>query len=158
MDISNGPGVRVSIFLQGCEFHCEGCFNSETWDFGGGNDFTDETLTTLLDLCSGKVIAGLSVLGGEPLHVSNLPTTLRIVKAFKQCYPEKTIWMWTGFLFERLSPAQREVLDYIDVLVDGQFKIDLKDLSLAYCGSSNQRVIDMKKTLANSGEIVLYTK
>lgn len=149
MDISNGPGVRVSIFLQGCDFHCPGCFNAETWDFGGGKEFTDETLQTLLKLAQSKTIAGLSILGGEPLHPGNLETSLAIVKAFKDAYPEKTIWMWTGYLYENLTNKQREVISHLDVLVDGQFKQELKNLSLPYCGSSNQRVIDIRKSLVN---------
>lgn len=146
MDISNGPGVRVSIFFQGCHFHCKECFNSETWDFDGGKEFTDKEINLILDLASKDYIKGLSILGGEPLHPANLEGSLKLVKAFKDKYKDKTIWMWTGYTYEDLSDAQKEVVNLLDVLVDGQFKIDLKNLKLKYSGSSNQRVIDINKS------------
>ena len=145
MDISDGPGVRVSIFMQGCEFHCKNCFNPETWDFKKGKEFTDETINRVLELASKDYIAGLSILGGEPMHPKNIEGTLELAKAFKEKYPEKTIWVWSGFLFENLK--NKEVLKYINVLVDGQYKDELHDFRLKYRGSSNQRVIDVQKSL-----------
>ena len=97
MDISNGPGVRISIFMQGCAFNCKNCFNPETHDFKGGKEFTDETIAKVLDLCSKDYIAGLSILGGEPMHPINIEGTMRLAKAFKEKYPNKTVWVWTGF-------------------------------------------------------------
>ena len=145
MDISDGPGVRVSIFMQGCEFHCKNCFNPETWDFKKGKEFTDETINRVLELAAKDYIAGLSILGGEPMHPKNIEGTLELAKAFKEKYPEKTIWVWSGFLFEDLK--DKEVLKYINVLVDGQYKDELHDFRLKYRGSSNQRVIDVQKSL-----------
>lgn len=153
MDISNGPGVRVSIFMQGCAFHCKGCFNPDTWDFKGGKEFTDEVIDRLLIDADKDYIKGLSILGGEPLHPSNIDGTLHLAKRFKEKFKDKDIWVWSGFLFE--DKKNEEVFKYIDVLVDGQFKEELKDPRLAWKGSSNQRVIDVKKSLKNK-KIVLY--
>ncbi len=153
MDISNGPGVRVSIFMQGCHFHCKDCFNSETWDFEGGKEFTDETINKVIELANKDYIVGLSILGGEPMHPKNIDGTLKLAKKFKETYPNKNIWVWTGFLYEGLK--DKEVLNYIDVLIDGQFKTELFDPRLKYKGSSNQRVIDVNKSLKNKN-IVLY--
>lgn len=150
MDISNGPGVRVSIFFQGCTFNCKNCFNPETHDFNGGVEFTDETIEQVLDLCGKEYVVGLSVLGGEPMHPVNIEGTTRLAKAFKEKYPNKTIWAWTGFTYEDYL-KDKEVMKYIDVLVDGQYKDELHNPTLKWKGSSNQRVIDMKKTrLANT--------
>ena len=153
MDISNGPGVRVSIFFQGCHFHCKGCFNSETWDFNGGKEFNDEVINHVLDLCQNEVIGGLSILGGEPLNPKNIEGATKLAKAFKEKYPDKTIWLWSGYLFEEYIKNQ-DIVNYLDVLVDGRFDITKSNPSLKYKGSSNQRVIDMKKTLEN-GEVAL---
>ena len=152
MDISNGPGVRVSIFMQGCIFHCEGCFNPETWDFKCGNEFTDETVEEVLRLCEPDHIKGLSILGGEPMHPKNIEATTKLAKEFKKRYPNKTIWSWTGFTFEDIK--DKEVFKYIDVLIDGQFKINLRNPNLRWKGSSNQRVIDVQKSL-KKGEVIL---
>lgn len=150
MDISNGPGVRVSIFFQGCTFNCKNCFNPETHDFNGGVEFTDETIAKVLDLCDRDYIVGLSVLGGEPMHPKNIEGTTRLAKAFKEKYPNKTIWAWTGFTYEEYL-KDKEVTEYIDVLVDGPYKDELHNPTLKWKGSSNQRVIDMKRTrLANA--------
>ena len=153
MDISNGPGVRVSIFFQGCHFHCKDCFNSETWDFEGGKEFTDKTIDRVIELCGNDYIVGLSMLGGEPMHPVNIEGTTKLAKTFKEKYPDKNIWTWSGFLFEGLK--DKEVLKYVDVLVDGQFKTELFDPRLRWKGSSNQRVIDVKKSL-KKGDVVLY--
>ena len=146
MDISNGPGVRVSIFMQGCTFNCKECFNPETHDFNGGEEFNEEVIQEVLKLCEDDTIAGLSILGGEPMHPNNIEGTTKLAKAFKEKFPNKTIWAWTGFLFDR-DLKDKEVLKYIDVLVDGQFVQEKKDLRLKYSGSSNQRVIDVQKSL-----------
>ena len=153
MDVSNGEGIRVSIFMQGCVFNCEGCFNPETHDFNGGKEFTDETIDRILELCSKDYIVGLSILGGEPLHAKNIDGTTKLAKIFKETYPDKTLWVWSGFLFDR-DLKGKEVLNYIDVLVDGQFDIKLFNPKLAWRGSSNQRVIDVKKSL-EANEVVL---
>lgn len=153
MDIADGPGVRVSIFLQGCTFNCKNCFNPETHDFNGGEEFTDETIQEVLDLCDKDFITGLSILGGEPMHPKNIKGTIKLAKAFKERYPDKTIWSWSGFLIDNI--VDKEVLNYLDVLVDGQYKDELHNPTLKWCGSENQRVIDVKKTL-KKGEVVLY--
>lgn len=153
MDIADGPGVRVSIFLQGCTFNCKNCFNPETHDFKGGEEFTDETIQEVLDLCDKEFITGLSILGGEPMHPLNIKGTIKLAKAFKERYPDKTIWSWSGFLIDNI--VDKEVLNYLDVLVDGQYVDELHNPTLKWCGSENQRVIDVKKTL-KKGEVVLY--
>lgn len=153
MDISNGPGVRVSIFMQGCAFHCPGCFNPDTWDFKGGKELTDDVIERLIKDADNSYISGLSILGGEPLHEANIEGSLKLAKKFKETYKDKTIWLWTGFLFE--NKKNEEIFKYIDVVVDGQFKEELKDPRLAWKGSSNQRVIDVKKSL-EKGKVILY--
>ena len=151
MDISNGEGVRVSLFVQGCEFHCKNCFNAETWDFQGGKDFTTDTLSTLLNLCDKEYIKGLSILGGEPMHPTNREMVVDIMRAFKFRFPNKDIWMWTGYTLENLLQQKDEniksMLIYLDYLIDGQFEEDKKDITLKWRGSSNQRVIDIQKSL-----------
>ena len=154
MDISNGPGVRVSVFFQGCHFHCPGCFNQDTWDFDGGKEFNEDTINHILDLCDNEVISGLSILGGEPLNPKNINGSTKLAKSFKEKYPNKTIWLWSGYLYDEYI-YDKEIVNYLDVIVDGQFKIDLLDLNLKYKGSSNQRVIDIKKTKKNN-KIILY--
>lgn len=146
MDISNGPGVRVSVFMQGCEFHCKNCFNPETWDFNGGKEFNKGTIDEVLKLCSENYIKGLSILGGEPMHPKNIEATTELAKAFKEKYPNKNIWIWSGFKFEE-DLKDKEVLNYVDVLVDGRYSDELHDPTLKWRGSSNQRVIDVQKSL-----------
>lgn len=153
MDIADGPGVRVSIFMQGCTFNCKNCFNPETHDFKGGKEFTDATIDKVLELCDKEYIAGLSILGGEPMHPTNIEGTLKLAKAFKKRYPNKTIWTWSGFLFENLK--DKEVMKYIDVLVDGQYVDELHNFLLKYCGSSNQRVIDVQASLKKNKIVIL---
>ena len=153
MDISNGPGVRVSIFMQGCHFHCKDCFNSETWDFEGGKEYTDETINRVLELCEKEYIVGLSILGGEPMHPKNIKGTTKLAKAFKENFPNKNLWIWTGFLFENIK--ENEVFNYVDTLVDGRFKTELFDPRLKYRGSSNQRVIDVKKSLKSNKIVII---
>lgn len=156
MDISNGPGVRVSIFFQGCSFHCKGCFNEETWDFLGGEEFGEEQIETILDLAKDDYITGLSILGGEPMHPKNIKGTTELAKRFHEKYPKKTIWAWSGYLFEDYV-KKLDIIQYLDVLVEGQFVESLRNPKLKWRGSSNQRVIDVKKTL-KKGEIVLFCK
>ena len=143
MDISNGPGVRVSIFMQGCSFHCKNCFNQETWDFEGGQEFTEDTINKVLELSDKKEVKGLSILGGEPMHPTNIEGTTKLAKAFKEKYPEKNIWAWSGFKYEDIK--NNDVFNYIDVLVDGQYKDELHDPTLKWRGSSNQRIKESKK-------------
>ena len=146
MDIANGPGVRVSIFMQGCTFNCKNCFNPETHDFNGGKEFTDDTIARVLELCENENIEGLSILGGEPMHPKNIDGTTKLAKEFKEKYPNKNIWVWTGFLFDK-DLKDKEVMKYIDVLVDGQYVDELHDPKLKWKGSSNQRVIDVQESL-----------
>ena len=146
MDISNGPGVRVSIFMQGCSFHCKNCFNPETWDFESGKEFTDDTIKKVLELSDKDYVKGLSILGGEPMHPNNIEGTTKLAKAFKEKYPDKTVWAWSGFLFDR-DLKDKEAMKYIDVLVDGQYKDELHNPKLDWRGSSNQRVINVQESL-----------
>lgn len=154
MDISNGPGVRVSIFLQGCAFHCENCFNPETWDFEGGEEFTEETLNDVMKLCGQSHIKGLSILGGEPMHPKNIETTKLLAKTFKEKYPEKNVWVWSGYTFEDYLSKQ-DVINYIDVIVDGQFVDAKRNPKLKWSGSENQRAIDVKESLKTGNVVVL---
>lgn len=154
MDISNGPGVRVSIFMQGCTFNCKNCFNPETHDFKGGLEFTDETIDKVLSLANYDYIKGLSILGGEPMHPVNIEATTKLAKAFKEKYPDKNIWVWSGFLFDK-DLQDKEVLKYIDVLVDGQFVQELHNPTLKWRGSSNQRVIDVQKSLKRKKVVLI---
>ncbi len=156
MDISNGPGVRVSIFMQGCAFHCKNCFNQETWDFNAGKEFNDDTINEVLDLCSKGHIKGLSILGGEPMHPNNIEGTTKLAKAFKEKYPEKNLWVWSGFKFDQ-DLKDKEVLNYVDVLVDGTYHDEEHNPTLKWRGSSNQRVIDVQKSLQNH-QVVLLEK
>lgn len=155
MDISNGEGVRVSIFMQGCTFNCKNCFNPETHSFDGGKEFTEDTINRVLELSGNENVEGLSILGGEPLHPKNIDGTTLLSKRFKEKYPNKNIWVWTGFLFENLK--DREVMKYIDVLVDGQYVDELHNPMLKWRGSSNQRVIDVQKSLKEN-KIINYEK
>ena len=162
-DIANGEGVRVSLFVSGCTHHCKGCFNEETWDFKFGNHFTEQTEAELINALSRDYINGLSLLGGEPFEKQNQRVLLPFIKKVKELYPNKTIWCYTGYTYdtELLQESRArcectdEMLEYIDVLVDGEFVQELKDISLAFRGSSNQRIIDVKSSL-KSGEVELY--
>ena len=163
-DIANGEGVRVSLFVSGCTHHCKGCFNSDTWDFSFGKEYTSETEAYILELMNKSYIKGFTLLGGEPFEPCNQRAVVSLLRKIKQLYPSKNIWCYTGYLFDKEllseSRAQCEVTDemlsLIDVLVDGRFIEELKDISLAYKGSSNQRIIDVKKSLQNQ-EVILYT-
>ncbi|MBR1749770.1 MAG: anaerobic ribonucleoside-triphosphate reductase activating protein [Ruminococcus sp.] len=163
-DIANGEGVRVSLFVSGCTHHCKGCFNPMTWDFDYGEEFTDETIVNIIEMLSPSYIKGLTLLGGEPMEPDNQRALLPLLKQVKEKYPTKTIWCYSGYLLdEELLKDSRarcevtdEVLSYIDVLVDGEFILEKKNIMLQFRGSENQRLIDVKKTL-EGGEIVLYT-
>ncbi len=158
-DIANGPGVRVSLFVSGCRHHCKNCFNKEAWDFNYGKPLTEEIMDEILDACKPDHITGLSLLGGEPFEKENRAGLIKLVRKFHERYPEKTVWCYTGFVLdEELLKAGEsdtlELLSLIDVLVDGRFVEELKDLALLFRGSSNQRIIDVPKTL-RKGEVVL---
>ena len=154
MDISNGPGVRVSIFMQGCSFNCKNCFNKETHDFCGGKEFDDSTIERVLELCGNENIEGLSILGGEPMHPKNIDGTTKLAKAFKEKYPNKSIWSWSGYSFDN-DLKDKEVVKYLDVLVDGQYNDDLRNPTLKWKGSENQRVINVQESLKDS-RIILF--
>ena len=152
-DISNGPGIRVSLFVQGCNRHCDGCFNPETWDYDKGQIFNRRIQELFLDLGKEKKITGFSILGGEPLDQDG--RMLELIKKIKERYPDKTIWMWTGHTYEDLTDEQMEIVKLIDVLVDGPFIISQKCQGKRFRGSINQRIIDIKKTL-ESGTITIH--
>lgn len=161
-DIANGPGVRVSLFVSGCTHHCKGRFQPETWDFNYGQPFTNKTIRQIMDLLSPDHIAGLAVLGGEPMEPRNQRDLLPLIEAVHREYPEKTIWIYTGYTLEELQRRNGEngavtesVMSLIDVLVDGPFIEEKKQLGLEFRGSANQRLIDMKKTNA-TGRIMIY--
>lgn len=162
-DIANGPGVRVSLFVSGCTHHCKNCFNEIAWDFNFGKPFTEDTQDELIEALSPRFIAGLSVLGGEPFEPENQRALLPFIKRVKEKFPSKNIWAYSGYLFdaELLNESRArcevtdELLSLIDVLVDGRFVEEEKDLMLKFKGSANQRIIDVKKSLA-TGHTVLH--
>ena len=154
MDISDGPGVRVSVFMQGCAFNCKNCFNKETHDFNQGKEFNEDTINRILELCENENIEGLSILGGEPMHPKNIDGTTKLAKAFKEKFPNKNLWAWSGFLFDR-ELRDKEVLSYLDVLVDGQYVDELRNPTLKWRGSSNQRVIDVQESLKQNRNVLI---
>ena len=162
-DIANGPGVRVSLFVSGCTHHCPGCFQPETWDFNYGEPFTDETIWLILRLLEPDYITGLTILGGEPLEERNMKDVWTLLDAIKRMGPpKKSVWLYTGSTYEELKARQylygqytKDILNKVDILVDGPFIEAKKDLRLKFCGSSNQRLIDLRKTEA-AGQIVLW--
>lgn len=152
-DIANGPGVRTSLFVSGCTHHCKECFNPETWDFNYGQEYTVETKDRILELCKPNYVAGLSLLGGEPFEPDNQRALIGLCREFKTLYPKKNIWAYTGYTYESDLKASDgaahtevtdELLSLIDVLVDGEFLIDEKNISLQFRGSENQRLIDLR--------------
>lgn len=151
LDVANGPGVRVSLFVSGCRNHCKGCFQPETWDFEYGQEFTDDTINELLNLLDNHHVAGLSILGGDPLEPENRDVVGKICYIVRAFRPGKSIWLWTGYLWEDIKDWPD--LRYVDVLVDGPFIQEQKNLCLAYRGSENQRVIDVRKSF-EEGHIV----
>ena len=154
MDISNGPGVRVSIFMQGCTFNCKNCFNKDTHDFNGGKEFDDNTVQRVLELCDNDNIEGLSILGGEPMHPLNIEGTTKLSRIFKEKYPNKSIWVWSGFSFD-IDLIDKEVVKFLDVLIDGQYNDELSNPTLKWKGSENQRVIDVQESIKYS-KVVLF--
>lgn len=162
-DIANGPGVRVVLFVSGCRHHCPGCFQPQTWDFSYGQPFTQDTVDELLRLLQPDYIAGLTLLGGEPMEPENQPALLELVRQVKQAYPEKNIWCFSGYLYDDLAAGKigdgavtRALLGLVDVLVDGEFILARKKLQLRFRGSENQRLIDLRKT-EQAGQVVLWT-
>lgn len=159
-DVANGPGVRVSLFVSGCTHACKGCFNKEAWDFSYGQAFAEESLKEILDALSPSYIHGFSVLGGEPLEERNVAFVSDVLKAVRSAYPEKDIWLYSGSVFEKdILPREKagkmDILSFLDVLVDGPFVEEKKNLRLKFRGSENQRLIDVKRTL-EAGEVVLW--
>lgn len=163
-DIANGEGVRVSLFVSGCTHHCKNCFNKETWNFNFGKPFTKEVEDSIIDMLASNYIDGFSLLGGEPFEPQNQRVLTPFLKRIKENFPNKSIWCYTGYLFddELLSESRArcectdEMLSLIDVLVDGEFVQDLYNITLAFRGSENQRIIDVQKSL-ETGEVCFYT-
>lgn len=173
MDISNGEGVGVSLFVQGCPFHCKNCFNSDTWDFNGGKEWTEKTKNKFMELIDRPYIRRISILGGEPLAEQNLDEVLSLIKEIRILYPEKTIWLYTGYNFDLLKSqydeykytpfaasadewlTRWEIISNVDVFVDGEYIDEQKDLTLKFRGSKNQHVIDVKQSLSQK-KMVLY--
>ena len=175
MDISNGDGIGVSLFVQGCDFHCKNCFNSETWEFSKGQEWNDKTKNQFLKLIETPFIQRVSILGGEPLHPQNVQNVLKIVDEIRVSYPTKNIWLYTGYTWEEIwikdniktgdkikdmrgksiKNLRRQVVRMCDVLVDGRYVDELRDVSLHWRGSSNQRVINVQETLKQN-QIVLW--
>lgn len=153
-DIANGPGVRVSLFVSGCRNRCKGCFNPETWSFDYGESFTMRTIEEILEALSPDYIAGLSILGGDPFESENILGVLELCYEAKRLYPDKTIWIYTGYLYEDFKDLP--IMEYIDVLVDGPFIEALKDISLKFKGSSNQRIIDVQASRSSGSVKLLY--
>lgn len=143
VDVANGEGVRVSLFVSGCRNRCKGCFNKETWSFEAGKLYSNVTLMRLLKYLEPNYIAGLSILGGDPFEPENIEEVTKLCKYVKGKYPNKTIWVYTGYIYENLKDL--EIMKYIDILVDGPFVESLKNITLAFRGSENQRIIDVKK-------------
>ena len=138
IDTVNGSGIRVSIFFSGCNFHCKNCFNSELWDFNYGIPFTEETINKIIELLAPDYIKGLSILGGEPFH--NYDAVIKLIKKVKEIYPNKDIWIWTGYKFDDIPEECKDILSFADVIVDGRYEEDKRDLSIAFRGSTNQRI------------------
>lgn len=176
LDISNGEGVGVSLFVQGCPFHCKNCFNSDTWDFNGGKEWTEKTKNKFMELIDRPYIKRVSFLGGECLADQNLDEVLKLVKQIRISFPEKTIWLYTGFCWNDIMCSfaglqadyvvldkkdieawekRKKIISNVDILVDGEYIDEQKDLSLRFRGSKNQSVIDVKQSLAQN-KIVLY--
>ena len=164
VDIANGTGVRVSLFVSGCTHHCKGCFNQEAWDFNYGKEYDKQAEEKIFKELEHSYVSGLTILGGEPLEQINQKGLLSLVKKVKEKYPEKTIWCYTGYTFEKdiLGKMYKsweetpELLKYIDVMVDGEFERDLKDKTLKFRGSKNQRIIDVQESLKEK-KVVEYS-
>ena len=154
-DIANGPGVRISLFVSGCTHRCKGCFNESAWDFHYGKPFTQQTIDELLAMLAPDYVKGITLLGGEPFEPENQPAIVDFLRQMKSKYPDKSVWAFSGYLFDKdilagkLGPWEitQEYISYLDVLVDGPFVLEKKDLSLRFRGSSNQRIIDVPASL-----------
>ncbi len=163
IDVANGPGVRVSLFVSGCTHHCKECFNPETWDFGYGKLFDEKAEDEIIEYLKPDYIKGLTLLGGDPMEKVNQEALITLLEKVKKEYPDKSIWCYTGYDFEKdikenmleNCEVTKKFMSYIDVLVDGEFKLELKDLNLVFRGSSNQRIIMVKESL-ESGNIILW--
>lgn len=171
MDISNGEGIGVALFVQGCNFHCPSCFNQDTWDFNGGKEWTEETKETFLKLADKPYMKRVSFLGGECLANENLEGVYNVIKDVKKIFPDKKIWLWTGYTWEsifnpivtdnldlerdKLIKLRQEIVKMTDILVDGRYIHEQKDMNLKYKGSKNQRVIDVKESI-KQGKVVIY--
>lgn len=163
LDISNGENIGVSLFIQGCHFHCNNCFNSETWDFEGGYSWTEKSIKDFLNLINRSYIKRVSILGGEPLTSRNVEEIFHLISTIRKLFPTKTIWLYTGFTWEQImNPTnsddilRKEIVSQCDVVVDGEYIDELRDITLKWRGSSNQRVIDVKKSI-EKGEVVLWS-
>jgi len=161
-DIADGPGVRVALFVSGCPHHCRGCFNECTWDYRAGRPFTKAVEDRIINSCRRECVAGLSLLGGEPLDPANQPSVLGLLERFRSEVPGKTVWAYTGYVYEDLLEGGRartectgRILGLLDVLVDGPFVMAKKSIALSFRGSSNQRVIDVPRTL-RAGKVVAW--
>lgn len=165
-DIANGIGVRVTLFVSGCRNRCEGCFQPETWSFTYGNEFTEDTQKEIFEMLKPSYIRGLTVLGGDPMEPENQKALLPFLQKYKKEFPNKDLWLFTGYRYhdELTVPGVHpnceytsDILDLVDVMVDGRFELSLKNLCLKYRGSSNQRIIDMRRTRSSeSGEVILW--
>ena len=160
-DVADGPGVRVSLFVSGCSHHCEGCFNAETWDFKYGDVYTAEVEDEILRAMEPSYISGFTFLGGEPMEPENRPFVFSLAKKLREKYPEKSIWLYSGYLFDtemlewaKTDEIVKNLLPLIDVIVDGEFHIKEKNLGLKFRGSENQRLIDVQKSLAEGKTIL----
>ncbi len=161
-DVANGPGVRVSLFVSGCTHHCKNCFNQETWDFNYGKPFTETEENLILDYLSPSYISGLTLLGGDPMEPANMKALLPLLSKVKKAYPDKPLWCFTGYLYEDLLgqmteafPYTKEFMSYLDILVDGPFIEEQKNLSLRFKGSENQRIIRVADSLSQN-RLVLW--
>ena len=155
-DIANGVGITMSLWTQGCPHHCKGCFNTETWDFNKGKEFTELDLKYIFDnINKNDIHRDLSILGGEPLCPQNIEGVINVCKEFKKIYPNKKIYIWTGYTLEEFNDTQKSILKYIDMIVDGKFIEEKRNLSLKFRGSENQRVINVKETLKNKKIILI---
>lgn len=162
-DIANGPGVRVSLFVSGCTHHCPECFNPETWNFNYGHPFDQNTINEILEALQPSHIQGFTLLGGEPFEHENQKGVLPLLKEIRQKYPQKSIWCFTGYDFEKdildnmvkKWPETSEMLSYIDILIDGKFQKDKKDITLRFRGSSNQRIIKVQDSL-KTNQVILW--
>lgn len=163
-DVANGPGVRVSLFVSGCTHRCKGCFNEESWDFDAGEEFTGETIDTIIEALKPNYVKGLTLLGGEPFERINQQGLLPLLRRFKKEFPDKDVWCFTGYLFDndilghmcKEWKETPEFLNMIDVLVDGEFILEQRNLMLKFKGSENQRTIDVKKSLETGGIVLLF--